>query len=93
MTPTPAISLDELARQVGRSPTHVKIDVEGFEGAVLEGGREVLSGHPAPLLFLELHNQILRDRGEDPKAVLTLLERQGYKVLDPAPEEISQEML
>jgi FkbM family methyltransferase len=81
-SPTPAVTLDHLARQTGLRPTHVKIDVEGFEASVLDGGAEVLRGDPAPLVFLELHNDILRGRGEDPAEVLGRLARLGYRVVD-----------
>jgi FkbM family methyltransferase len=83
-TATPATTLDLLAEQFGLQPTHVKIDVEGFEGTVLAGGSKVLSAPAAPIIFLELHNQILRERGEDPEAVLALLAQRGYFLFDTA---------
>jgi hypothetical protein len=82
MTATPAVTLDGLVERTGLSPTHVKIDVEGYEGAVLRGGRRLLTGEPPPLIFLELHNALLRERREDPGAVLDLLEELGYQTLD-----------
>jgi FkbM family methyltransferase len=77
---TPAVSLDGLARRVGLRPTHVKIDVEGYEGEVLRGGAGVLK-QGAPLLFLELHNAIIRERGQDPADVLKTLEQAGYSLV------------
>ncbi len=74
-----ATTLDELAQECGTLPTHVKIDVEGFEAAVLRGGREVLSGAKAPLLFIELHNRIVRERNGDPLETLQLLKSAGYQ--------------
>jgi FkbM family methyltransferase len=82
LTATPATTLDHLAAYSGLTPTHVKIDVEGFEGEVLRGGRSVLTGRTAPMLFLELHVQILRQRGLDAVAVLDQLEELNYRPLD-----------
>jgi hypothetical protein len=84
VTLTPATTLDALAGRTGLRPTHVKIDVEGFEGAVLRGGRGLLADAAAPLLFLELHNGLLRERGEDPGTVLTLLDDLGYRTYAPS---------
>ena len=56
----------------------VKIDVEGFEGEAIAGGREVLSAH-MPVVFLELHGAYLRRRGRDPAAVLGQLNDLGYR--------------
>ncbi len=49
----PAITLDELARQVGRSMDLLKIDVEGAEDAVFEGGRSVLGAAQGPAIIFE----------------------------------------
>jgi FkbM family methyltransferase len=84
VTLTPATTLDALAERIGLRPTHVKIDVEGFEAAVLRGGRALLGSAGAPLLFLELHNELMRQRGEDPSAVLDLLGDLGYRTFAPA---------
>jgi hypothetical protein len=73
---TQSIALDSLAEQV--YPTHVKIDVEGFEEEVLQGGRKTLSRIDGPLLFIELHNQIVCERGGNPRRVLALLGELGY---------------
>jgi len=84
---TPAVTLDGLSAELGLHPTHVKIDVEGHEGAVLRGARGVLSRSPAPVLFLELHGDLLRGRGESPLDVLGQVTELGYALLsaDGAP--------
>jgi FkbM family methyltransferase len=84
LTSVRVVTLDQLVDRGGFRPSHIKIDVEGFEGQVLKGGEKVLTGCPAPLLFLELHNRLIRERGEDPAEVLGLLDRFGYTLCDPA---------
>jgi hypothetical protein len=66
-----------VAATAGLEPTHVKIDVEGFEGEVLDGARELLA-RARPIIFLELHGDILRERGRSPREVLGKLESLGY---------------
>jgi FkbM family methyltransferase len=73
----PQFTIPTLARDNDLVPTHLKIDVEGFEGEVLAGGRELLQ-RSRPALFLELHSSILRSRGRDPKDILDGLFDVGY---------------
>jgi FkbM family methyltransferase len=44
-------TLDEFFSQQSRKPNFIKIDVEGHELAVLEGGRRTLAAHRPPLLI------------------------------------------
>jgi FkbM family methyltransferase len=81
LTRTRSITLDALAERLKAYPTHVKIDVEGCEEDVLQGGRKTLSGTERPLLFIELHNQIVSERGGNPRGVLALLREFGYETL------------
>lgn len=80
LTETRAVTVDDLSRQFGR-PTHVKIDVEGYEAAVLRGATSTLREF-APLLFLELHNDMIRAAAGDPETILTELEALNYKTYD-----------
>ena len=68
LTRTRAMTIDELAGQHG-APTHIKIDAEGQEAAVLRGGRKTLE-KSSPILFLELHNDMVSAEGGDPKFCL-----------------------
>ena len=79
LTQTQEVTLDHLAEEFDLRPTHIKIDVEGHEASVIRGGQQVLSRPASPTLFLELHNQMIRDRGGDPQETLSLLEISGYK--------------
>jgi FkbM family methyltransferase len=79
-TTVEATTIDQIVERLGAVPTHVKIDVEGFEGGVLRGARQTLTSTPAPLLFLELHNEVIRGQGGDPGAILGLLSEYGYDI-------------
>jgi FkbM family methyltransferase len=74
-----AITIESIVEQLQQCPTHVKIDVEGGEFAVLQGAKRLLSRSIPPLLFIELHNELVRERDGDPERTLDLLENHGYK--------------
>jgi len=80
VTPTPATTLDEISQRFRLQPTHLKIDVEGYEGDVLKGATGVLSADAPPVVWLELHNQIIRQRGGTPDVVLKRLFEFGYAI-------------
>ena len=75
---TPALSLDDYATSVGTVPRLLKVDVEGFEGEVLSGGRRILEGRP--FINLELHNDQLEGYGWTAARVLDLLPWSSYEV-------------
>jgi FkbM family methyltransferase len=60
------------------TPSHVKVDVEGFELDVLQGGESFIR-KCRPIIMLELHTRLLRSLDADPMAVLALLEQWGYR--------------
>lgn len=76
LTHLPATTIDELVCRFG-IPTHIKIDVEGHEAAVLRGARGVLTER-SPILLLELHNEMVRADGGDPEAAFDELTKAGY---------------
>jgi len=78
LTTTRAVTIDQLADQFG-PPTHIKIDVEGHEAAVIQGARKTLTCL-APPLFLELHNDMVRSSGGDPERVLDDLAEMKYEM-------------
>ncbi|MDD4932600.1 MAG: FkbM family methyltransferase [Methylacidiphilaceae bacterium] len=78
-----AVTIDGLIRELKVEPTHLKIDVEGQEAAVLRGAETCLR-ELRPTLFLELHNDILRARGDDPENLVRFLKRLSYRPVEPA---------
>jgi FkbM family methyltransferase len=90
ITQTAATTLDALIEQTGLTPTHVKIDVEGFEHEVLIGGESLFRRHH-PLLFLELHGDVIRARGQDPLAVLRRACEYGYSQLERDGQPVTAE--
>jgi FkbM family methyltransferase len=74
------LTIDDFCR-THRAPTHMKIDVEGYESEVLAGSRQTLKAI-GPVLFLELHCDILRGRGTSGRDVLGFLRGCGYRSFD-----------
>ena len=73
------VTVDELCRDrlEGRLPTVLKVDVEGWEWAVLEGARHTLE-EARPAIWLEYWPDGIRANGHEPKDVLDLFDRLGY---------------
>ena len=85
ITLVPTVTIDALAAEYRVTPTHLKIDVVGDEASVLAGARATLTaGGRRPTVFLELHNDILRARGEAPGRVLQELGAWGYRLEAPS---------
>ena len=55
----------------------VKIDTDGFEHAILTGGRSVLT-RCRPLIFMEFHVSLMRKAGTAPERTIELLRDLGY---------------
>jgi len=87
-TTVAAQTLDDVAEAAGRPITHVKIDVEGFEGQVLRGGRTMIE-QQRPRVTLELHNWMLRDLGDSPDEVTAVLQSAGYQATDLTGQPVS----
>ncbi len=75
-------TLDEEWRRTGQAPAIVKIDVEGAEAEVIRGAAALLR-EVRPLLFLELHMDVLERRGESVDALLAQLTEWGYQFTEP----------
>ena len=84
----PVRTLDALCSDQGFVPDAIKIDVEGFESAVLKGAEGVLR-RARPLLFLEVHPVRLRELGSSVGKALGFLERRGYRFASSEGEPLS----
>lgn len=67
-------------------PDFMKIDVEGAELLVLQGGAAAFGDGMRPLLFMELFAPWQRPFGYGPWAVLSLLAGYGYRFLFACPQ-------
>lgn len=72
--------LDDLWPDLGLDVLHLmKIDVEGFEMAVLQGAERTIEKH-RPVLFIELDDDNLRENGTSAAALVEWLAERGYSV-------------
>ncbi|MGE3979781.1 MAG: FkbM family methyltransferase [Nitrospira sp.] len=74
----PSFTADTIVAHHSFCPTHMKVDVEGCELEVLQGAKSTLANH-RPILFLELHGDLLRKRQRSPEEVLRHLTKLGYR--------------
>ncbi len=79
----PLRTIDLLCAELGFHPDLMKIDVEGYELAVLRGARGTLT-ESRPLVFLEIHPARIVELGGSLKELSELLTGLGYKVCDLA---------
>ena len=56
----------------------IKIDVEGSEGKVFEGGIELITKYHIPFIFIEFTPKSLELHGTNPREFLQLLKDNGY---------------
>lgn len=72
---TKSISLNDFVLSNNLSPTLIKIDVEGAELQVLEGGKEIFAKHK-PVVFIEVHEK------EFISEIRTFFEEIGYTTFE-----------
>ncbi len=84
----PLRTVDLLCAEAEFRPDVVKIDVEGYELAVLRGARETL-GESRALLFLEIHPARIAELGGSIQELSLLLSELGYGVFDLAGTPVS----
>lgn len=76
----PTITLDQFCARENILPNLIKIDVEGFELAVLRGAREIIKACGKDMsLFIELHPTTWREIGITKEDVIEELDRQGLE--------------
>jgi len=77
----PSVSLDTFAsRQSLSRIALLKIDVEGYEKAVLEGAASLLEQKRIQAVYFEVCPKWARQAGVDPKGAASTLERFGYEL-------------
>ena len=78
--PVKVSTLDDEWRALGQPRVSaVKIDVEGAEGRVLEGGRQLFRHHK-PAVIIEWHHDFLARFGESPDHLIGFAEAMDYRV-------------
>lgn len=78
------IALDDLIVKNPQMRVDVlKIDVEGYELAVLEGARTLIENH-RPLLLIEVANDLLEEKQIDPSDIARFLHSMNYILFDVA---------
>lgn len=75
------VTMDSELAGGAKPPQFIKIDVEGHELAVLEGGRELLSRHRPIIIFEATRNQ---------PAIAQLLKELRYQIFDTAQRELDE---
>lgn len=58
----------------------MKLDVEGYELHVLEGGKELITKYHIPFIVLEFSPTYLKEVGTEPKNLVQFLVDNGYKI-------------
>jgi FkbM family methyltransferase len=80
------VTVDEFCAWKGIRPRFLKIDVEGFELAVLRGARETIAAAGGDLaLFVEMHPSIWPELGISQDDIAAEIEAQGLRAVPLAP--------
>ena len=58
----------------------MKIDVEGSEGKVIEGGLELISKYHVPFISIKFNPTFLNEHNTDPRQFIQLFVDNGYKI-------------
>lgn len=74
-------TIDNFVKENKICPDILKIDTEGSEYNILQGGRKFLKKHK-PLIFLEIHIHWLKNIGISAEKIFSLIKSLGYEVYD-----------
>ena len=76
------VGLDLIENNIAKAPTAIKIDVEGFEYEVIKGFGNYLGESKLHLIGIEIHFEILKDRGLEGAPVLIekILVENGFNI-------------
>ncbi len=75
-----ATTLDRYLRETKTVPTFIKIDVQGAEGQVLDGMKEILSKTTPTYLILEFWPEALRKCQTDPQRLIHQIADAGFTI-------------
>jgi FkbM family methyltransferase len=78
----PVVTIDDECARYGVQPTIVKIDTEGDELEVLRGATRTLES-ARPVLFIEVHLDLLDRRGSSARALCAHLRKHEYSLYSP----------
>jgi hypothetical protein len=79
LLPVRTTTLDDYAAASGlQRIDFLKLDVEGYEPAVLRGAAALLNRHAIDIIFFEWCPPLLRRAGFDPGELLAEIEKAGY---------------
>jgi FkbM family methyltransferase len=82
-----ATTLDTVCSSNGIVPDIIKIDVEGYEFQVLQGGVQTLI-ESKPMLFIEIHPDLLAQHGISSVGIMEFLASKGYRFYDNSLAEV-----
>jgi len=85
--PIPTVTGDNLVEQGINPPTVIKMDIEGAEYAALTGLEDTLERH-VKVIIIELHLDLLEERGVSQTDIESLLEGHGFAVETLADREL-----
>ena len=57
----------------------MKIDVEGAEGTIIKGGKEIISEYHIPFIAMEYNKKMIESHGVNATEFLLFIENNGYK--------------
>jgi FkbM family methyltransferase len=81
-------TIDDECKRLGLSPDILKIDIEGYEYEALQGASDLLKFRK-PVICLELHLDILEQRGIDPRLICDQLTKNGYRFFSCLGQQMS----
>ena len=58
----------------------IKLDVEGGEGNIIKGGKEIISKYHVPFIMMEYDQRLLEGHGTKVLEFLQFIENNGYKI-------------
>ena len=80
-----SITLDDYMKKLNldEKVNFIKIDVEGAEPKVLDGSKKILEKNEYLKIFTEFNREVVKNYGIDPKKMIDLLYREGFKIYLP----------